>query len=89
VQAAVASLGYPVREMEIHAEGFPCGVPFPADLLHSAAPGCPASATGPTAYVSFFGTAKVAALTFAKTADGSVRAIVVAFEVPPTGAAPA
>jgi prophage tail gpP-like protein len=43
---------------------------------------------GPTAYVTFFGTAKVAALTFSSEPDGSLVATVVAFQVPPSGPAP-
>lgn len=87
--AAVAGLGYPVMAVDISPYGFPCGVPFPGDWFASGAPGCPISLNGPTAYVSFFGTAKVAGLAFGTTKDGVLVASVVEFEVPPTGVAPA
>jgi hypothetical protein len=90
VLAAVADLGYPVESINILSGGFPCGVPFPALPYAAPAPACPPDPEhGPTAYVSFVGTEKVAALTFAYHADASLVANVVAFQVPPSGPAPA
>jgi hypothetical protein len=87
VLLAVAPLGYPVREVSIRPVGFPCGVPFPQGIA-SPAPGCPLSVDGPTAYVTFFGTAKEAGLMLF-VRNGSISATVVAFGVPLDGPAPA
>jgi hypothetical protein len=83
--AAVADLGFPVKTIDISPFGWPCGVPFPGNEPRA----CPLARNGPTAYATFFGTDKVAALTFSHGTGGSVVATVIAFEVPPTGPAPA
>jgi hypothetical protein len=89
VLAAAADLGYPVERVAITYLGFPCGVPFP-QAPGLTVPGCPAdSEHGPTAYVTFVGTDKEAALTINARSDGSLVAYVVAFQVPPSGPAPA
>jgi hypothetical protein len=89
VLAAVSDLGYPVERVAITDMGFPCGVPFP-QVPGSAAPACPVDPEGgPTAYVTFVGTAKEAALTIIARTDGSLLAYVAAFQVPPSGPAPA
>ena len=87
VLLAVAPLGYPVKEISIRPVGFPCGMPFPQGIA-SPAPGCPLSVEGPTAYVTFFGTAKEAGLKLF-VRDGSAVANVVAFGVPLDVPAPA
>ena len=85
VLAAVADLGYPVERVAITYSGFPCGGPFPQPPSLTV-PGCPAlPGSGPTAYVTFVGTAKEAALTITYRTDGSLVAYVVAFQVPPWG----
>jgi hypothetical protein len=89
VVAAVSDLGHPIERVAITYLGFPCGVPFP-QIPGSAAPACPADPEGgPTAYVSFVGTANMAALTIRARTDGSLLAYVVAFQAPPSGPAPA
>ena len=87
VLLAVAPLGYPVRAVSIRPDGFPCGMPFPAGLADSPAPGCPVVSGGPTAYVTFVGTAKEAGLKLF-VRDGSVSATVLGFGVPLDGPAP-
>lgn len=83
--AAVANVGFPVRTLDISAFGWPCGVPFPASMFAA----CPVAMNGPTAYATFFGTDKVAALMFTRKTNGPVLAAVIAFQVPPTDPPPA
>jgi len=85
VRAAVAGPGYPVASIASSPLGFPCGVPFA-----SSGSLCPiAGIGGPTAYVRFGGTDRVAALTLQLRSHESVTATVEAFEVPPpAGTAP-
>ncbi len=89
VLTAVASLGYPVATVDISPYGFPCGTPFWGNPPASIAPGCPVALDGPTAYVTFLGTDKVAALLFTSKPDGSIVASVVGFRVPSSGPMPA
>jgi hypothetical protein len=86
VLAAVAGLGFEVRSVMIRPFGFGCGGPFPSGIYS-----CPLVRAGqgpagpPTAYVGFVGTLKVAALTIIPVDGSSLRAKVIAFEVPPAG----
>lgn len=84
--AAVAGLGFPIKTLDISPLGWPCGVPFPGSMFE---PACPVALNGPTAYATFLGTDKVAALTFSRKTNEPVKATVIAFQVPPTGPAPA
>jgi hypothetical protein len=85
VREAVADVGFDVASVLIHPYGFPCGIPFPP---RGADPTCPVALGSSTAYVTFVGTDKVAALTFASTPRGAVVAVIVAFEAPAGGSAP-
>jgi hypothetical protein len=78
----VAGLGYPVKTVTIGPFGFNCGGPFPSGTY-----ACPLAAGPlPTAYVTFVGTDKVAALEIGTQRGGpEIAASIVAFEVPPTG----
>jgi len=84
IYAAVANTYETVASMTILPAGFLCGHPFYAGT-------CPLSSDFPiAAYVTFIGTAKVAALTLTPQIGATVPhlsffATVVAFEVPPTG----
>jgi hypothetical protein len=82
VLRAVVSLGYHVKAVTIQPFGFMCGGPFPSGVYS-----CPLAADSlPTAYVTFVGTDKVAALEIGTQRGGSATAAsVVAFQVPPTG----
>lgn len=83
---AVADLGYAVATVDIRPYGWPCGTPFFSVPPGELPPGCPAATDGgPTAYVSFVGTDKVAALTFSLQQDKSLVAHIIAFQVPPSG----
>jgi hypothetical protein len=83
---AVATLGFPIKSIQIEPGGWPCGAPF----FDPAAAACPGPLTGgPTVYVDFFGTDKEAALDFTVRADGTLVANVLEFRVPPSGPAPA
>ena len=81
VLAAVVNLGYPVQNVTIGPFRFSCGGPFGMAPL-----GCPFLPPLPqAAYVTFFGTDKVAAVTLSTESEGRLGATVVAFEVPPPG----
>jgi hypothetical protein len=79
VEAAVGTLGYPIKTISISSMATPCGMPWPsAD-----------SACGPvfenTAFVTFAGTGKVAALRITFQTNGPAVATLIAFQVPPAG----
>lgn len=85
VLAAVARLGYPVQAMTIRTFDFGCGGPFVVGVYS-----CPMIPAGPTtipgsAYVTFVGTDKIAAVSFHAVDDPPLIAKLVAFEVPPAG----
>jgi hypothetical protein len=86
VRDSIADVGFEVASIVIQPYGFPCGTPFPAG---GADPTCPVTLGISTAYVTFVGTDKVAALTLASTPSGAaVEAVIVAFEVPVGGSKP-
>ena len=85
VREAVADVGFAVASILILPYGFPCGIPFPPG---GPDPTCPVALGSSTAYVTFAGTDKVAALTIASTPGGAVEAVIVAFEAPAGGPAP-
>lgn len=83
VLRAVAFLGYPVKAVTIGRFDFNCGGPFATGVRS-----CPAAVEPslPAAYVSFAGTAKVAAVEIGTQRGGSVTAAtVILAEVPPAG----
>jgi hypothetical protein len=82
VLGAVAFLGYPVESVSLGPFDFNCGGPFAIGVRS-----CPAyAATLPSAYVSFVGTDKVAAVQIGTQRGGSVTtATVILAEVPPAG----
>jgi hypothetical protein len=82
VLLAVARLGFPARSITIGLFDFRCGGPFPTGVRS-----CPAMLAPPggTAYVTFVGTPKVAAVTFTAADDPPLTATVWLFAVPPAG----
>jgi hypothetical protein len=79
--ASVADLGYPVRAVMIGIYGLNCGAPFRSSVAL-----CPLSTDPlPTAYVTFIGTDKVAAVQVGTVTGGPGTDSVAAFEVPPEG----
>jgi hypothetical protein len=79
VLASVADFDYRVATVLILPWSFPCGKPFPPADWKSA---CAVSKGRSTAYVTFVGTDKVAALTFTSSPTGRLAAEVVAFDIP-------
>jgi len=85
VLAAVSHLGYPIQAMTLRTFDFGCGGPFSVAVYS-----CPPIPAGPrptpgSGYVTFVGTAKVAALTYRAVDDPPLIVNLVAFEVPPAG----
>ena len=81
VLAAVAGLGYPVKDVTIFVPNLSCGVPDASGI----APPCPLPGTLPTGYVSFVGTDKTAVVKIGTVTGGPEPDAVVSFEVPPPG----
>ena len=81
--AAATVLGYPVDTITIGYFRFTCGGPFPSGDF-----ACPAMIVPmvPAAYVTFVGTAKVAAMIFgSQFGPPGIIASVISFQVPPPG----
>ena len=82
--AAVSPLGYTVQDMTLRTFDFGCGGPFAMGVY--ACPMIPGPTTIPgSAYVTFVGTDKIAAVTYQAVDDPPLIAKVIAFEVPPVG----
>lgn len=81
VLKAVAGLAYPVKTVTIGLFGLSCGEPFPSRTAS-----CPlATDPLPTAYVTFVGTDRVAAVEIGTVIGGRGVDRLVAFEIPPAG----
>lgn len=85
VLAAVGHLGYPVRTMTLRVFDFGCGGPF-AEGDYSCPLILPGSrTTSGSGYVTFVGTAKVAAVTYPPVDDPPLVVKVIEYQVPPAG----